>query len=97
MEQGLQCRWYQDTVFPRDGNINQLILTGDYLSDATNVVGTFEITAKQMAGNAALSYNNQVWSIPINWHDKPEYRNIRLTGIKTSGSITLNEYKLPTI
>ena len=50
-----------------------------------------------MAGNAALSYNNQVWSIPVNWHDKPEYRNIRLTGVKTSGSITLNEYKLEQI
>ena len=86
-----------DTVFPSNGDINQLILTGEYLSDATNVVGTFEITAKQMAGNAALSYNNQVWSIPVNWHDKPEYRNIRLTGIKTSGSITLNEYKLEQI
>ena len=48
-----------DTVFPSDGDINQLILTGEYLSDATNVTGTFEITAKQMAGNAALSYNNQ--------------------------------------
>lgn len=86
-----------DTVFPSDGDINQLILTGEYLSDATNVVGTFEITAKQMAGNAALSYKNQVWSIPINWHDKPEYRNIRLTGIKTSGSVTLNEYELEQI
>ena len=86
-----------DTVFPSDGDINQLILTGEYLSDATNVTGTFEITAKQMAGNAALSYNNQVWSIPVNWHDKPEYRNIRLTGVKTSGSIKLNEYKLEDI
>lgn len=86
-----------DTVFPSDGNINQLILTGEYLSDATNVIGSFEITAKQMAGNAALSYNNQVWSIPVNWHDAPEYRNIRLTGVKTSGSITLNEYDLEQI
>lgn len=86
-----------DTVFPSNGDINQLILTGEYLSDATNVVGNFEITAKQMAGNAALSYNNQVWSIPVNWHDKPEYRNIRLTGIKTSGTITLNEYRLEQI
>ena len=50
-----------------------------------------------MAGNSALSYNNQVWSIPVNWHDKPEYRNIRLTGVKTSGSITLNKYKLEQI
>lgn len=86
-----------DTVFPSDGDINQLILTGEYLSNATNVIGTFEITAKQMAGNAALSYNNQVWSIPVNWHDKPEYRNIRLTGVKTSGSIKLNEYELEQI
>jgi hypothetical protein len=86
-----------DTVFPSDGDINQLILIGEYLSDATNVIGTFEITAKQMAGNAALSYNNQVWSIPVNWHDKPEYRNIRLTGVKTSGSIKLNEYELEQI
>lgn len=86
-----------DTVFPSNGDINQLILTGEYLSDATNVIGTFEITAKKMAGNAALSYNNNVWSIPVNWHDAPEYRNIRLTGIKTSGSITLNEYKLEQI
>ena len=86
-----------DTVFPSDGNINQLILTGEYLSDATNVVGSFEITAKQMAGNAALSYSNNVWSIPVNWHDAPEYRNIRLTGIKTSGAITLNEYELEQI
>ena len=86
-----------DIIFPSDGNINQLILTGEYLSDATNVTGTFEITAKQMAGNAALSYKNQVWSIPVNWHDKPEHRNIRLTGIKTSGSIKLNEYKLEDI
>ena len=73
-----------DTVFPSNGDINQLILIGEYLSDATNVIGTFEITAKQMAEKAALSYDNQVWSIPVNWHDKPEYRNIRLTGIKTS-------------
>ena len=86
-----------DTVFPSDGDINQLILKGEYLSDATNVIGTFEITAKQMAGNAALSYNNQVWSIPVNWHDKPEYRNIRLTGVKTSGAIKLNEYELEQI
>ena len=50
-----------------------------------------------MAGNAALSYNNQVWSIPVNWHDKPEYRNIRLTGVKTSGAIKLNEYELEQI
>ena len=50
-----------------------------------------------MAGNATLSYNNQVWSIPVNWHDKPGYRNIRLTGVKTSGSIKLNEYKLEDI
>ena len=28
---------------------------------------------------------------------KPEYRNIKLTGIKTSGSITLNEYELEQI
>ena len=86
-----------DTVFPSNGDINQLILVGEYLSDATNVTGTFEITAKQMAGNAALSYNNHVWTIPVNWHDKPEYRNIRLTGVKTSGSIKLNEYKLEDI
>ena len=86
-----------DTVFPSNGDINQLILIGEYLSDATSVIGTFEITAKQMAGNAALSYNNQVWSIPVNWHDKPEYRNIRLTGVKTSGTIKLNEYKLEQI
>lgn len=86
-----------DTIFPSTGDINQLILTGEYLSDATNVTGTFEITAKQMAGNAALSYNNNVWSIPVNWHDTPEYRNIRLTGVKTSGSITLNEYELEQI
>ena len=86
-----------DTVFPSDGDINQLILVGEYLSDATNVIGNFEITAKQMAGNAALSYKNKVWSIPVNWHDKPEYRNIRLTGVKTSGSIKLNEYKLEQI
>ena len=72
-------------------------LTGEYLSDTTNVVGTFEITAKQMAGNAALSYEHNVWSIPVNWHDAPEYRNIRLTGVKTSGSITLNEYELEQI
>ena len=50
-----------------------------------------------MAGNAALSYKNQVWSIPVNWHDNPEYRNIKLTGVKTSGSIKLNEYKLEDI
>lgn len=86
-----------DTVFPSTGDINQLILTGEYLSDATNVTGSFEITAKQIAGNAALSYSNQVWSIPVNWHDKPEYRNIRLTGVKTSGNLTLNEYKLEQI
>lgn len=86
-----------DTIFPSDGDINQLILVGEYMSDATNVIGTFEITAKQMAGNAALSYNNNVWSIPVNWHDAPEYRNIRLTGVKTSGSITLNKYKLEEI
>ena len=86
-----------DTVFPSNGDINQLILVGEYLSDATNVTGAFEITAKQMAGNAALSYNNNVWSIPVNWHDAPEYRNIRLTGVKTSGSITLNEYGLDQI
>ena len=48
-----------DTVFPSNGDINQLILIGEYLSDATNVVGNFEITAKTMAGNAALSYNNK--------------------------------------
>jgi hypothetical protein len=35
--------------------------------------------------SAALSYKNNVWSIPVNWHDAPEYRNIRLTGVKTSG------------
>lgn len=86
-----------DIVFPSNGDINQLILTGEYLSDSTNVVGSFEITAKQIAGNSALSYKNQVWSIPVNWHDKPEYRNIRLTGVKTSGSLTLNEYKLEQI
>ena len=50
-----------------------------------------------MAGNAALSYKNKVWSIPVNWHDAPEYRNIRLTGIKTSGAVTLNEYELEQI
>ena len=50
-----------------------------------------------MAENAALSYKNNVWSIPVNWHDAPEYRNIRLTGVKTSGSITLNEYELEQI
>ena len=86
-----------DTIFPSTGDINQLILIGEYLSDATNVIGTFEITAKQMAGSAALSYKNNVWSIPVNWHDAPEYRNIRLTGVKTSGTITLNEYKLEQI
>lgn len=86
-----------DTVFPSTGDINQLILVGEYMSDATTVVGTFEITAKQMAGNAALSYTNKVWSIPVNWHDKPGYRNIRLTGVKTSGSITLNKYELEQI
>lgn len=86
-----------DTVFPSDGDINQLILVGEYMSDSTTVIGTFEITAKQMAKNAAMSYTNKVWSIPVNWHDKPEYRNIRLTGVKTSGSITLNKYKLEQI
>ncbi len=86
-----------DTVFPSDGDINQLILVGEYLSNATDITGTFEITAKQMAGNAALSYSNNVWSIPVNWHDKPEYRNIRLTGVKTSGALKLNEYELEQI
>lgn len=83
-----------DTVFPTDGDINQLILVGEYMSDTTTVVGTFEITAKQMAKGAAMSYTNKVWSVPVNWHDKPQYRNIRLTGIKTSGSITLNKHEL---
>ena len=86
-----------DTIFPSDGDINQLILVGEYMSNASTVVGTFEITAKQMAKNAAMSYTNKVWSIPVNWHDKPEYRNIRLTGVKTSGSITLNKYELEQI
>ena len=86
-----------DTIFPSNGDINQLILVGEYMSDATTVVGTFEITAKQVAGNAALSYTNKVWSIPVNWHDKPQYRSIRLAGVKTSGSITLNKYKLEQI
>ena len=83
-----------DTVFPSDGDINQLILVGEYISDATTVIGTFEITAKQMAKDTAMSYTNKVWSIPVNWYDKPQYRNIRLTGIKTSGSITLNKHEL---
>jgi hypothetical protein len=86
-----------DTIFPSTGDINQLILVGEYMSDSTTVIGTFEITAKQMAKNAAMSYTNKVWSIPVNWHDKPEYRNIRLTGVKTSGSITLNKYELEQI
>ena len=50
-----------------------------------------------MAKNTTMSYANNTWSIPVNWHDKPEYRNIRLTGVKTSGSITLNKYKLEQI
>lgn len=86
-----------NTVFPADGNIEDLILLGEYGGKPGTVTQYAQISAKEAAGNNKIDYANNIWQIPFTLTDDPNNRQFTLKGIKTSGAISLKSHPLTDI
>lgn len=86
-----------ESVFPADGNIEDLVLLGEYGGKPGSSTQYVQITAKQAAGNKRIEYANKIWQIPFTITDDPNNRIFTLKGIKTSGAVTLKPHPLEDI
>lgn len=86
-----------DSVFPADGNIEDLVLLGEYGGKPGSSKQYVQITAKQAAGNKRIEHANKIWQIPFTITDDPVNRIFTLKGIKTSGAVTLKSHPLEDI
>lgn len=85
------------SVFPADGNIEDLVLLGEYGGKPGSSTQYVQITAKQAAGNKRIEYANSIWQIPFTITDEPSNRTFTLKAIKTSGAVTLKAHPLEDI
>ena len=86
-----------ESVFPADGNIEDLVLLGEYGGKPGNSTQYVQITAKQAAGNKRIEYANNIWQIPFTITDDPSNRIFTLKAVKTSGAVTLKSHPLEDI
>lgn len=86
-----------NSVFPADGNIEDLILLGEYGGKPGSATQYIQITAKEAAGNSRIEYANNIWQIPFTITDDPNNRVFTLKAIKTSGAISLKSHPLEAI
>lgn len=86
-----------NSVFPADGNIEDLVLLGEYGGKPGSSTQYVQITAKQAAGNKRIEYANNIWQIPFTITDDPNNRIFTLKAIKTSGAVTLKSHPLEDI
>ena len=85
------------SVFPANGNIEDLILQGEFGGKPGVPSQYIQLSAKQIAGNDKISFANQIWQIPWNYTDSPNNRVFTLNAVKTSGAITLKPHRLEDI
>lgn len=86
-----------ESVFPADGNIEDLVLLGEYGGKPGSSTQYVQITAKQAAGNKRIEFANKIWQIPFTITDDPSNRIFTLKAIKTSGAVTLKTHPLEDI
>ena len=86
-----------NSVFPANGNIEDLILLGEYGGKPGSATQYIQLSAKQAAGNGQINFANKIWQIPFNYTDNPDNRVFTLKAIKTSGAITLKPHPLEDI
>ena len=87
----------RNTVFPANGNIEDLVLLGEYGGKPGSVTQYVQITAKEAAGNMKIEYANDIWQIPFTITDNPSNRIFTLKSIKTSGAVSLKSHPLKDI
>ena len=85
------------SVFPANGEIEDLILQGEFGGKPGAPAQYVQLSAKQVAGNDKITFANQIWQIPFNYTDNPNNRIFTLKAVKTSGAVTLKAHPLEDI